>query len=501
MAYPIYNTPTPEQVNIERSRKMAEMLRQQAQDPLQGQMVSGHYVGPSWTQGLAKILAGWKSGKLQDEADEKQKAYDTGAESSMGEIQKMYSDPNANDEQRNAAFMAHSQKYGGRGIDTYLQAQNATTQMRNAATAAENARRKSEKISQDAEQGTGFLKALFPGAAFKQNVGGEDYDVDYMGLDEQGNPVNQVQPMTVGFDQEAARTFGFDDEAMGRIMSVAQKDPKLASRIALEEYKRLSKGKSEAKDVLAKERAMAEAMNMPVGDYLRHKMTKQPLVDMRGASFGGNASLPSLGEAQKTAGKEFGKFAQGAVESAQAAYDVSNDIDMVVEGLKGMGGGPVAEFKAWAGQVMPAGTEWSNMASMNDLAKTVQTKLAPTMRVAGSGATSDFEMKAFMAAIPSLSSTEQGRSLMAKYAKRVSERAQIRAEVINDIEQSGRLPTPREIAERMQSRVGKTFFDSADRAYFKMKPASTQPAAQPAAQQAAPQSGVRKYNPATGRIE
>jgi hypothetical protein len=214
---------------------------------------------------------------------------------------------------------------------------------------------------------------------------------------------------------------------------------------------------------------------------------KKPLVDMRGASFGGNATLPDMGEASKAAGKEFGKFAQNAVDAAQAAYDVSNDVEMVVDGLSGMGGGPVAEFKAWAGKAMPAGTDWANMASMNDLAKTVQVKLAPTMRAAGSGATSDFEMKAFMAAIPSLSTTERGRLLMSKYTKRVADRAQARAEVVNDIEQAGRLPTPKEIAQRMESKVGKAFFDAADRAYFGMKESAAKPAARPAAQ--APATG------------
>lgn len=58
---------------IMRQRKLAEALQQQADDPLQGQMVSGIYVAPSWTQGAAK-LAKALSGKYQmAQADEQEK--------------------------------------------------------------------------------------------------------------------------------------------------------------------------------------------------------------------------------------------------------------------------------------------------------------------------------------------------------------------------------------------------------------------------------------------
>ena len=64
-----------EQQNIERQRKMADLLRQQAMQPMEnGQMVSGHYVAPSFTQGLAKLLQGYNAGKMNDAATEKQTA-------------------------------------------------------------------------------------------------------------------------------------------------------------------------------------------------------------------------------------------------------------------------------------------------------------------------------------------------------------------------------------------------------------------------------------------
>jgi hypothetical protein len=49
-----------------RKSAVAQALRQQAQEPLNGQMVSGHYVAPSWAQGLSKLASGYFAGKVED---------------------------------------------------------------------------------------------------------------------------------------------------------------------------------------------------------------------------------------------------------------------------------------------------------------------------------------------------------------------------------------------------------------------------------------------------
>lgn len=62
-----------EREELMRQRQMAQMLQQQGQAP-QGQMVSGRYVQPSWTQYLASGLANYRGQKMSAEADAKQKA-------------------------------------------------------------------------------------------------------------------------------------------------------------------------------------------------------------------------------------------------------------------------------------------------------------------------------------------------------------------------------------------------------------------------------------------
>jgi len=58
---------------IARNRKMAELLQQQSMEPIKGEMVSGYYVAPSWTQGAAKMLQAYSGRRGQDMADEQSK--------------------------------------------------------------------------------------------------------------------------------------------------------------------------------------------------------------------------------------------------------------------------------------------------------------------------------------------------------------------------------------------------------------------------------------------
>jgi hypothetical protein len=65
----------PELQDVTRQRKLADLLMSQGMQQPQGQMISGHYVAPSWTQQLnpmANILAGEA---ISNRADTKQLAY------------------------------------------------------------------------------------------------------------------------------------------------------------------------------------------------------------------------------------------------------------------------------------------------------------------------------------------------------------------------------------------------------------------------------------------
>lgn len=62
----------PEAQGITRQQQMAQMLMQQALQQPQGQMISGRYVGPAFTQQLAPLLAAYAGSKGMETAENKQ---------------------------------------------------------------------------------------------------------------------------------------------------------------------------------------------------------------------------------------------------------------------------------------------------------------------------------------------------------------------------------------------------------------------------------------------
>ncbi|MNK60150.1 hypothetical protein D3C87_792780 [compost metagenome] len=60
------------QYQLAQRQAYAQALLQQGMDPLQGQNVGGHYVAPSWTQGLAKALGGYMGAKAMADMPQQQ---------------------------------------------------------------------------------------------------------------------------------------------------------------------------------------------------------------------------------------------------------------------------------------------------------------------------------------------------------------------------------------------------------------------------------------------
>ena len=75
MANPFIQQQDPEELAILRRQQMAQQLMQQAQQPMeQGQMVSGIYVKPNFTQYLAKGLQQYMGARGVQQADEEAKS-------------------------------------------------------------------------------------------------------------------------------------------------------------------------------------------------------------------------------------------------------------------------------------------------------------------------------------------------------------------------------------------------------------------------------------------
>lgn len=159
--------------------------------------------------------------------------------------------------------------------------------------------------------------------------------------------------------------------------------------------------------------------------------------------FGKDKELKILGRTLVTQNvygdKEFIKRRiEGAVnaeEQAMGAINVANDVRAIVDVLKPYQGGKLDEFKAAFGSYLPD-TSMAQIATANDLAVAIRARIAPTLRVPGSGATSDFETKQFLAALPSLMQYSNGRELIAAYTEKLANRAvaaaDLRSKMIED---------------------------------------------------------------------
>jgi hypothetical protein len=138
---------------------------------------------------------------------------------------------------------------------------------------------------------------------------------------------------------------------------------------------------------------------------------------------------------QRTLATERAKGVNVAEEAAINAGAAAADVRAIVDVLKPYQGGPLQSLAANVGAYLP-GTSLQQMSTANDVANSIRSRLAPTLRVAGSGATSDFEARQFLNAIPSLMQTPQGRELMAVYSEKLANRAaaaaDIRASMVED---------------------------------------------------------------------
>lgn len=139
---------------------------------------------------------------------------------------------------------------------------------------------------------------------------------------------------------------------------------------------------------------------------------------------------------QKTVAVERAKAQVASETAAEGALAVAGDVRAIVDVLKPYQGGKLDQLKAELGPYFP-GTNLEKVSTAADFANALRAKIAPTLRVPGSGATSDFEMKQFMAAIPSLAQYPQGRELLATYTQRFADRAVAAADIKSKMIEDG----------------------------------------------------------------
>ena len=158
---------------------------------------------------------------------------------------------------------------------------------------------------------------------------------------------------------------------------------------------------------------------------------------------------------EKTDSQERAKMVNLRQEGAMKAQDFAGSVRVLADVMEGYSGGPLTQFQSKIGQFFPE-SEYGKITSMDEMVNSIRTKMAPMVRATGSGATSDYEMKMYLSAIPSLATTPQGRQMMADLAERIAERELIASDVYSELAQQGPVKLT-EWRKRVREQVGGLF--------------------------------------------
>lgn len=123
----------------------------------------------------------------------------------------------------------------------------------------------------------------------------------------------------------------------------------------------------------------------------------------------------NVGDAENSFAKEAGKVTANRfnelVADGQKSKQMMSDMNTLLDLGKGIGTGKGAQLKAVLGPY--ANAAGINVEGLSDIQayEAIVNRVAPTLRVAGSGAQSDYELKNFLKSIPSLGNTQEGNEL------------------------------------------------------------------------------------------
>lgn len=122
-----------------------------------------------------------------------------------------------------------------------------------------------------------------------------------------------------------------------------------------------------------------------------------------------------VGDAENSFAKEAGKVTaerfNALVGDGQKSRQMMSDMSTLLDLGKGIGTGKGAQLKAVLGPYATAAG--INVEGLSDIQayEAIVNRVAPSLRVAGSGAQSDYELKNFLKSIPSLGNTQEGNEL------------------------------------------------------------------------------------------
>jgi uncharacterized protein YfiM (DUF2279 family) len=144
-----------------------------------------------------------------------------------------------------------------------------------------------------------------------------------------------------------------------------------------------------------------------------------------------NIDMKGEGEFSKVAGKKDAERFDEMLTAGRTANEFRTNLGALTEISKNFQTGKIAEFKATVGPYLQAlGVDVSGLGDVQSYEAIID-RMAPAMRVPGSGATSDFEMKKFLSALPQLGRTPGGNATISAVLDGVMANRMKAAEIAN----------------------------------------------------------------------
>lgn len=200
------------------------------------------------------------------------------------------------------------------------------------------------------------------------------------------------------------------DEGMKILAQTAFTQPKDASTDDMREYRQaVQQGfKGTFLDYQTTIRQAARAtttINMP----------GNPTPDERGAGAFAEANA-------KSQASYFDNVATAGAQAQTRMGDIDQLIKLIEVTPQGAGQDWINKGAAIASRFGIDAGEFANVPAAQAF-QSIVSRIAPTLRVAGSGATSDFEMQQFMASLPAISNMPDGNRIIASNLKKITERS------------------------------------------------------------------------------
>lgn len=204
---------------------------------------------------------------------------------------------------------------------------------------------------------------------------------------------------------QAAGPLGNIPEDKRKQIAVLLSNPRTAPMGQAILQKALS-GSEETNDIKEYNKAVAQGFKGSLFDYqVKLKEAGKPVT---------NINQQQESEFNKESGKLQAKRFDEMVQGGQTAGQMISDISALRDIGSRITTGKTAEIQAALGPYAEAlGIKIDGLGDMQSY-NAIISRLAPQMRVAGSGATSDFEMRKFLEALPGLGKTPEGNEIISK---------------------------------------------------------------------------------------